>query len=777
MPETSVFPARIRPWIRVAAIVVAVAGFGAVSFIGWAVWPLLGDVPPARGSTVILARDGKTVLRDLGAEGGRSVPVRLDQMPASVQEAVLAAEDARFYGHHGIDLKSLAQAAIDNLRAGERVRGASTVEQQLVKTLYFPDQPRTFLQKVREAIAASWWAMGHSKEETLERYLNEVPMGRSQGIGAASLAYFHADVSQLSLGQAAMLAGTIAAPSAYDPARFRAKAEQRQAFVLNRLEALGWADPDAIAAARSAYVRVEAPPSAFVAPHFAFRVEEELASVYPDLRTGGYRIVTTLDPALQSAAEKSVARRLEELSKRDVDNAAALAIDPRNGDVLAYVGSADFFDESILGQNDMVQAARQPGSALKPFLAFLAFRSGYAPASILPDIPVQLTSPDGTPYAPRNYSLRFNGPVSIRDALGSSLNVPFVVLLDRLGIDAFHGLLGDFGLRFPEAPSHYGLSIVLGGGEVTLWDAVRAYARLDAMRAVELRTVLRVERNDVAVFEAEDRVPEPLFAKDAAGADRAAAQVAEVLRDPSARLRAFGQETALAGPKPGIAAKTGTTKDFRDNWAFGYTPDTVVGVWVGHADGRPMQGVSGITGAVPIWSDIFAARYRNTEVPDWPDPGGWERVDVCIDSGLRVSPDCPASRRERFVPGTAPTALDDWHERCADGRTYLRPPPEYLGWAASAKKLPPPGVCPPRPETPLRILAPLDGDAYARSELVGAASQGIPFLASGERGRYVWILDGKRLETPDPAYIWTPLPGRHELHLEGSSETIHFTVQ
>lgn len=755
---------------RVISITTLILAMTVVLFVLWSVVPLWSSPADPKAPTRILFRDGTSMYEVLPETGERQEPVTLGDLPPAVANAVIAAEDERFRRHLGVDISAIIRATWANIRGREVVSGASTIDTQVVKILYFAGKKRTVVQKVREAIAALAWGLTHTKDQTLETYLNVVPFGNgARGIGAASRSYFHTDANDLNTAQAAMLAGVIAAPSAYDPFLHTDKARARQSWVLDRMVALGSLPGAEREELREVHTPVFASRHEIVAPHAVFRVLDELEQTIPDIREGGYVVRTTLDPELQLQLEESVSHRLDQLDGKNVSNAAAVAIDPRAGFVLAYVGSEDYFNDDIQGHVDMAAAKRQPGSALKPFVYLLAFLRGVPPSAPIADTPVRFTSANGQPYYPRNYNYRYYGAVTLRDALGSSLNIPAVKLVDQLGLNDVFGFLGAFGLTFPEPPEHYGLGIVLGGGEVTLLDATNAYAALarGGFRG-DARFVSEVTNDEGKII-----LHAPKLEMHAVSADRERLELAsqlltDVLSDPTARTLAFGERTAIDTGRR-IAAKTGTTHDFRDNWAFGYTPDVALGVWVGNADSRPMSGVSGITGAVPIWADIMRERYRGDGDIPWDFTPGLISREVCVPSGLLPTELCLKRRVEKFIPGTEPKTQDDWYTRCADGRIVLNPPSEYQTGAADI------GCA---ESQALRILTPMGGDSYALDTLVGESAQGIPFTASRTSGsRVTWVLDGQRIEASSNPYLWNPVPGDHRLELEGASGTIRFSVE
>ncbi len=766
-------------WAIIIGLAMCCIVFGVAA---WAIVPILSrDASKPVASTKVLARDSSLLYEVSGESDGSRSPVSLSQVPSSTIRVILSTEDDRFYQHHGVDWLAIGRAFRDLISQQKVTSGASTLEQQLIKTVYFPDRPRSIFQKCREVIAARYWSLTHSKDQTLEMYLNTIYFGnQAYGIQAASRTYFHTDVQSLNLAESALLAGVISSPNAYDPYAHPKASRTRQKVVLDQLVAHG--DIDVATSDQSAQsdIPIFPPSHRLRAPHFVFRVLAELEEKYPTIRSGGFTITTTLDPNVQRVAEDVVARRLAKIVDQHVTDASAVVLDPRTGEISAYVGSADYFSPRIQGQVDMATAARQPGSALKPFLYFTAFMHDFTPATVIADVPVRFETATGEGYYPKNYSSKYYGPVSIRDALGSSLNIPAVKVLDRIGLPALFNVLDRFGIRLPESPEYYGLGVVLGGGEVALMDTLQAYADLArSAKTLPIKDVLRVyDAAGNLVQESETVSPTPLFENQEL-AEQSVYLVSDILSDPSARVRAFGEANFLGFGKQ-VAVKTGTTRDFRDNWAFGYTPDVVIGVWVGNADNTPMKGVSGISGAAPIWFDIMRNQTESKNKITWPVPSHISSRTICVTSGLIANSTCPKVRIEKFIEGTEPTKVDDWYQQCAaDGKTYLRPPSEYAAWMTTMKiETGLTSGCVSSSSTPATILLPLDGDVYEKSDTITDATQAIVFIAGGSVQRiYRWHLNGQIIESSSPSVSWSPVPGEYTLSLEGAARQIHFFVK
>jgi len=787
-------------WLIVGLVLV----LGVVGFAAWSIVPTLGE-EASMAPTRILAADGSLLYEVNANDQTMAAPVALTSMPLSLLQAVIAAEDKRFFEHAGVDPIAIVRSVRDNFRANDVVSGGSTIEMQLIKNTFFPAAPRTMLQKIREATAAWYWSLTHTKAETLERYLNTVYLGNNLfGVQTAAQEYFHKDVADLSEAEAVYLAGMIASPARYEPLTHRSAGFTRQEYVLSLMESNGFVTTDEARAIAETPISFFAPRHELRAPHFVFRVLAELESSYPDIATGGYEITTTLDPNLQSVAEETVDRRLADLREEHVTNASVVAVDPTTGDVLAYVGSAGYWSADD-GAVNMATALRQPGSALKPFMYHAALMEKLVtPGTIVPDLPVRYDitqeGEEGS-YVPRNYNYQSNGPVTVRDALGSSLNIPAVHVLNELGLYTFFGTLERFGITFPNPPEHYGLGIVLGGGEVTLEETTRAYAALSAgNQLIELRLVRSVSQ-DGRVLETFDTQAEPIFSPhEEIAAEQATALITDILSDPTARSLSFGETSLMEIGEP-VVVKTGTTKDFRDNWAFGYTSDFVLGVWVGNADNSTMYGVSGVSGAVPIWHDVMAYRYRDRDALAFAWPAGIVDRDICTTSGLLATPLCPKRRLEHFIVGTEPTSADDWYRAVqidlATGavatsacgaetvtQIFLVPPPEYRLWVDREGIDQPPGEDCEGNSSPYAssdrqtIVSPLDGETIRIHPHVALEAQRVPFVAGASCGGACrWRLNGEEIVTPDETYLWESSPGAYTLTLDGADGQVQFVVE
>jgi penicillin-binding protein 1C len=728
---------------RVLAGVVGIAGLAATIFVAA---PLPSGLLSRRdvGSLTLADREGHALRQVRSREDGRSVALQ-GPIPPQVRAAFLAAEDRRFGRHPGVDPLAIARALRDAVRARRIVSGASTIPMQLARQLV--PHGRDLPGKLGEALWALRLCAHLDDERILREYLDRVPLGNStSGVEAATQLYFGRDAGHLSLGQAALLAGLARSPASADPYRRPEAAQRRLASVLARMVEEGLLGEQDARLAAAAPLDLTPPERAFRAPHLAAALLSELPALGLD---GAARVVTTVDPALQADVEAIVREELAPLADRGVGQAAVIVVDNRSGDVLAYVGSRDFLDEAHGGQNDGVRALRQPGSALKPFAYGLALARGYTPASILSDVETHLATPSGD-YAPRNYDRRVHGPVRLRTALGSSYNVPAVRVADALGPAQVLAVMRQAGLdTLTESASHYGVGLVLGNGDVRLRDLARAYRGLALGGELQpLREILAAQGPRGEPLP----VPVELAPRRFLPAD-ATALLTDVLADPAARAPAFGLDNVLRFPFP-VAVKTGTSRAHVDNWTAGFTRERTVAVWAGNFDGTPMRGVSGITGAGPIFRRVMLRAMRGLDAAPLVDRSRFEAADVCALSGERAGPDCPSVVHEAFLPGTAPARTCTMHRH--DATLAVAAP--FLGWAR-AEGIPavPAGGGP----GAASFLQPGDGDEYLLEPGQPAEDQSVPVqVAASVDPSSLEVRTGEGAVLPvSPAYT-TRVPAR-----------------
>lgn len=646
---------------------------------------------------------------------------------------------------------------------------------------------RGWLDKLAEMHLALRLELHHTKDEILMLWLNRVPFGnRARGIEAAARLYFGKSAQDLTTAEAAYLIGLPQSPSRYNPFRHPDRAKARQQRVLRAMERAGHLIPDARHHLADLPLDLQLPDRIFRAPHFT----QWLLQSLPD-DAGSIELHTTLDRDLQQRVAAIVRGHITQLADRSVTNATAVVLDNRTGAILAYVGSADFWDARTGGQNDGVRMRRQPGSALKPFTyaAALATRR-FTPASILADTPLQVREAGGA-FSPENYDRRYHGPVPLREALASSYNVPAVRMTRRLGPETLLQTLRDAGFASLDQPaSHYGVGLTLGNGEVQLLELARAYAGLARGGSLPpLRTV----RWHITASGDTIRVP-PLKASRPNGIMPSIAYlITDILQDPEARAPAFGRGSPLELPFP-AAVKTGTSKDYRDNWTVGYTPRHTVAVWVGNFDGSPMRWVSGVSGAGPIFQSIMQELGSSG---DFRRPPGIETATICPASGQRPGAHCPAPRQGVFLAGTAPADTCTVHRRVQiDTRSGLRATTETPERFVQAKRftvhperfhpwmrehdmpLPPPiphaaaTTRSPRDTEAsitdrLQIQYPDDGTTYRLDPVLRADHQQIHLrgTASDVLHDVHWTVDGTRLDADYRDATWRLEPGTHTLIL------------
>lgn len=583
--------------------------------------------------------------------------IKLSEVPQSLINATIAIEDAEFYNHRGLSVKGILRAAYIDIKEG-KTQGGSTITQQLVKnTLLSPE--KTWKRKIKEVILSLLVEQKFTKEQILQMYLNEVGYGGSAyGVEEASQLYFGKSASKLNLTESSFLAGLPAAPTMYSP--FGAnpeRATERQKTVLTRMLQEGFITADQLREAEKEQLKINYPENHLKAPHFVMYIKDLLAKKYGDLmiEQGGLEVKTTLDLSVQEMAQKTIKEEINNLGNYHVTNGAALVTIPQTGEILAMVGSVDYFNITNNGNYNVTTALRQPGSSIKPVNYALALESGFTSSTIISDTPITYKVPGQPPYAPNNYDNRYHGNVTLRTALGSSYNVPAVKVLSALGVSRMVERGKIMGITTWNDSSRFGLSLTLGGGEVQMVDMAVVYGTLANLGTkVDLNPILEVKDYQGKILEKievkRENVLEPKIAY----------LLTDILSDNLARTPAFGPNSQLnIKDHPHVAVKTGTTQNLRDNWAIGYTPDFVATVWVGNNDNSPMNRVaSGVTGASPIWNKIMT--HLLLEIPDkeFNKPEGLLYLEICPVTNTLSCEGCKG-RREYFLPGTEPTTRCD----------------------------------------------------------------------------------------------------------------------
>lgn len=746
------------------------AALAAAGVVLLGAWVRMGPLPPglldpARDvSTLVVDRHGEVLYEARAVGGERKRLLDAASLPPALVAATLAAEDRRFRWHPGVDPAAILRAAWRNARAGRVMEGGSTITQQVAKLLLAARSPgetrRSVGAKLEQALVALRLEHRLGKDDVLALYLNLAPYG-NQIVGASRAAeiYFGVAPRMLTPAQAAFLAGLPQRPSAYNPYRDRDGAVRRQRAILARMVKQGALTDREAEEARREQLRFVPLAAAFRAPHFVEMVLAARAAPAPP------RIQTTLDARLQEDVQGIVRSHRRLLERHGAHNVAIVVLDNATSEWRAWEGSGEYTDPDHGGAINGPLVPRQPGSALKPFTYALGFETGDSPATILPDVPSSFpTAEPGIVYTPRNYDGLFHGPLRARKALAGSQNVPAVALASRIGVPDLIQFLRRHGFTtLDNTAAHYGLGLTLGNAEVRLSELVAAYAAL--------------ARGGVFVE------PRALSGGDAIGrrvlSQRAAFWVTDILSDAESRAYVFGRGGSLEFPFP-VAAKTGTSQSYRDNWTVGYTKDVTVGVWVGNFDRRPLIGSSGVTGAGPIFHAVMMAAQTRLGGVSSGDvesivtrPADLQEGTVCELSGMRAGAACRLRRREWLPPGFSPLPCD-WHHDSEDGVLTFWPD-EYRQWAythglvhdnggarspdapygidATPARLARAATRTARSDggarrkehaapRPLEIVSPADGSTYLIDPTLRAEFQTLPFRAVAAQGRVEWQVNG-----------------------------------
>lgn len=615
-------------------------------------------------TTKIFDRNGKLLYEVLKPEEGRTTYISLDQIPKQFIQATLAAEDNEFYKHSGVDFLASGRALISNVTEGRIVSGGSTITQQLVRNLLGTQQQRDLSTKILESFYAIRLSHLYSKDQILEQYINKVYYGNlSYGAESASVNYFGKNLQDLDLAETTFLVGLPQSPSSYNPYNAFSKAKKRQEYVLEQMLSNQYVTQQQYDSAFSEDINLRTKKNSILAPHFIHEVLAELEDQFGEdmVNNGGLQITTTLDLNLQQMAEKTVNDQILFLHKHNVSNGALLSVDVKTGQILAWVGSNDYFDDSIDGAVDMVTSLRQPGSSIKPLTYLLAFEKGYTPATVLFDVPTQFSTATG-PYSPKNYDLDYHGPIRVRTALASSYNIPAVKTLDYVGVENFIAFLRNLGIdTLNQSSDHYGLALTLGGGEVRPYDMAKAFLTLANYGYKKpLSDILLVTDSNQKTL-LSWRQPSENFVLGTSGKQHAY-QIIDILKDANARIPGFGEDSVLELSHE-AAVKTGTTRNFRDNWTIGFTPELLTVVWVGNADASPMENISGVDGAAPIWANFMEQALAGKPSSHFNVPQGLHQINICAISGLLPGDLCQENIIEWFVQGSEPMKIDDYYQK------------------------------------------------------------------------------------------------------------------
>lgn len=727
-----------------------------VGGIAAGVWLRCGPLPPGlldvheSPSVVVVDRRGEVLYEARSSSGTRGSVLRPEDVPPALRDATIAAEDVRFRRHIGIDPFAIVRAAWKDLRARRIVEGGSTITQQVADLLLRQQNgvaARGWWAKAREAVIALRLEHRLSKDEILARYLSLAPYGNQiTGASRASEAYFGRPPAELTVAEAAFIAALPQQPTRFNPWRRPDAARARQRRIIAEMSSRGFISAEVAGAATRERIALEPERGGSLAPHFVQRV---LAST--DRENGPRRIVTTLDAELQRIVGGIIRANRASLDAHSAHNVAVAVLDNRTGDWLAWEGSGDYNDRLHGGAIDGVTTPRQPGSALKPFTYAAAFERGVNPARALADVPSHFpTAQPGILYEPRNYDGQYRGPLLVRYALAGSENVPAVVLASEVGVPAVARMLRQSGFStLDNNAAFYGLGLTLGNAEVPLNEMIEAYAML-ARGGVAVRSTNRIVSARTAFF------------------------LTDILSDNDARAFIFGRGGSLEFPFS-VAAKTGTSQAYRDNWAIGFTADVTVGVWVGNFDRSPMRGSSGVTGAGPIFHEVMMAaverfgRTRDENAPVQTPPSDVRRQTICAMSGLAAGDACP-TRIDEWVPRDGALAHCTWHHASDEGVITVWPE-EYRAWASTQMRASasahtrPTLVASTNTKSVLQIVNPLAGATYLFDPTLRADFQTLKLRARGAAGDVVWEINGARVGTSeaDRAIEWPLTRGEHQI--------------
>ncbi|MDP2585828.1 MAG: transglycosylase domain-containing protein [Candidatus Levybacteria bacterium] len=647
-------------------LVLLIAGFiGAIYFI------ILKDLPlptklnnsSAPQSTQIFDRNQELLYTIYAAKNQNFIS--LSQIPKYMQQATIAIEDKDFYKHGALDFRGIFRALV-SITVHKELQGGSTLTQQLVKnSLLTPE--RTITRKIKEVILAFATEAIYPKNKILEMYLNQIPYGgTTYGIEAASQTFFGKKARDLTLAQSALLAGLPEAPTTNSPFGSHPEfAKKRQEEILNRMYEQKYISKKQRDDSAKEPLKFQTFSNNISAPHFVLYIKDLLTQEYGEkiVEEGGLQVTTSLDSKIQEEAQSIVTKNVDKLQGYHATNGSALVTNPATGEILAMVGSKDYFDEAIDGNVNITLSLRQPGSSIKPINYAVGLIRGYTGATAFIDQPICFPTNEGKKYCPVNYDGKWQGVIQMRYALGNSINIPAIKMLKVNGVPAMIATASAMGITTFTEPEKYGLSLTLGGGEITMLEMATAYGVFaNGGYRINLHPILKIIDSHGKILDEYKPPSSPIFGKKVLP-EGVSFIISDILSDNNARLMEFGPNSALKIANQTVSAKTGTTNDFRDNWTFGYTSDYVVASWVGNNDNSPMNNIaSGITGAAPIWHDIMTYLLEDKTPHPISRPPSVIQKKICSLSGLLPPPDGTPNRCETrfeyFIKGTEPYRLD-----------------------------------------------------------------------------------------------------------------------
>lgn len=757
----------------------------------------------SNNGTIKIWDRNNTLLYESAENTGKKIPVSYDRLPEHLIQAALASEDSTFWTNPGVDFRAMLRSLWLNLQYGSIVTGASTITQQLARTsIISPNQipKRSVIRKLREIIIALRLNTVYPKKDIMTMYFNQMYFGNlAYGIQAAASVYFGKDTSQLSLAESSFLVGLLSSPDRRNPFTNFKEAKEKQEQILALMLKQGFIGKEQAENAKREKLALTKQHTGIKAAHFVHYVREQLEGL--DIKASeGINIYTTLDYPSFKLSETIASLWVKKLQgQHDLSNAALVLINNNSGEILSMLGGIDYFDSANAGQVNMTTALRQPGSALKPVTYAAGFMQGYTPATLLYDIKRVFKTQKGEGFSPNDYDGRFRGLVLAREALASSLNIPAVEMLDHVGIFNFLKTARQFGFSTFTQPERYDLSLTLGGGEVKLLELVNSYATF--ARGGEFKHTYAINKiisdEGKILYSHKDEPGIPVLGKDS---KQIAYLISDILSDPKARIPGFGEKNPLVLSHP-AAVKTGTTTDWHDNWTVGYTPSYTVGVWVGNNDNHPMQDITGIVGAAPVWNQFFEEFLKGKPVERFIRPDRIKEAEICSLSGKLDDGICPGKKTEIFVEGTEPKQVSQLHKKiridirnnllagsaCPESfveeRIFVNYPPEVYTWAVQDNQEVIPdrysslctGIQGTSGQTFLEITYPKDKTVFESAPLL-VNNQAAVFEAnvSGNIKTVQWFVDNRLLKDVRQfpfSVSWPLQTGKHSIRATGITST------
>ena len=788
-----------------------------IFLLGFSIFLFFWTQPTFNQSGTIKIWDkNNTLLYEYAGTIGKKIPITYDKLPKHLIDAAIASEDESFWTNPGVDFKAIARSTFINIKERRVVSGASTITQQLAKTSIISPQQipsRSIFRKIREILIALRLTASYSKKDLLTMYFNQMYFGNlAYGIQAASSTYFDKDASQLSLAESAFLVGLLSSPDRRNPFTNGQEAKEKQAQVLDLMVKDGFILKEKAENAKQEELALAKKNTDIKAPHFVHYILEEIDALGIK-NDQGINAYTTLDYPTFTLSEdiaKLWVNRLKD--QHDLDNASLVLIKNDTGEILNMLGGIDYFDATHAGQVNMTTALRQPGSALKPVTYATAFMQGYTPATLIYDVRKVYKTKKGEGFTPNNYDGRYNGLVLAREALASSLNLPAVEMLNRVGIKNFLKVARDLGITTFTQEDRYDLSLTLGGGEVKLLELANVFASF--ARGGEYKEPFAIQKivadNGKVLYEHKDKEGLQVFGQNG---KQVAYLISNILSDPKARIPGFSEKNPLVLSHP-TAVKTGTTTDWHDNWTVGYTPEFTVGVWVGNNDNHPMRDITGVVGAAPIWNQFFEEFLKGKPTEQFIRPSRIKDVEVCALSGKLPDGICPEKTTEIFIEGTEPKEVSKLHkkikidkrnnllagETCPEDfvqeKTFIDYPPEAYTWAVEDKQEVIPRQFSPlcngsqqvSEGTFLQITYPKEKTVFEYApQLVTNQAVVFEINTSSDINRVLWYVDGALFKTINDMPFkasWFPQIGKHTIKAIGeiasgkkiTSEDVHISV-